>query len=386
MAAELDEGKFWLPPQFLTDDLLIDGQNKIHQTKKTDDFSFAFGNSFGPFSDLSSPVESVMGSTETESDEDDYMTELTRKIAQSTIQDSRYSVENKKGWWVSGSPQSTLCSVMGRCGCNPGSGLRSPNCLSKVPSPPDAYRENPTSLDLLSAAAEEVARMKTMEEINGFHSTNYRVGVDGLLVPHRIHGAATVPSKNPNRCSDFYPNYTHLSSQHIQVTQFLQLKEQQMIKQPQHGQMKCGYPQMVQNGGRPNELSIDALSTVQQSQKQQQPGSGMRALFLGDPGTKKERTGTGVFLPRRVGAPTETRKKPGCSTVLLPDRVVQALNLNLESMDPQPPNRANGNFTPDYAAAVKYRNNVVMAQQRKNQRSVPVTNQDHLRLPQEWTY
>ncbi|KAL2481608.1 Uncharacterized protein Adt_34574 [Abeliophyllum distichum] len=105
MAAELDDGEFWLPPQFLSDDdLLIGGQNKIHPTKRTDDFSFAFGNSFGPFSDLSSPVESVMGSTETESDEDDYMTELTRKIAQSTIQDSAYPFEKQKrmvGFWFS---------------------------------------------------------------------------------------------------------------------------------------------------------------------------------------------------------------------------------------------------------------------------------------------
>lgn len=97
MAADLVDGEFWLPAQFLTDgDSLIRGQNKTRQTKKMDDFSFAFGNSFGPFSDLSSPVESVTGSTETESDEDDYLTELTRKIAQSTIQDSNYPVENNK--------------------------------------------------------------------------------------------------------------------------------------------------------------------------------------------------------------------------------------------------------------------------------------------------
>lgn len=97
MAAEFDDGKFWLPPQFLTDDeSLISGQSKIKQTKQTEDFSFTFGNSIGPFSDLSSPVESVMGSTETESDEDDYMNELTRKMAQSTFQDFSYPVDNKQ--------------------------------------------------------------------------------------------------------------------------------------------------------------------------------------------------------------------------------------------------------------------------------------------------
>ncbi|CAA2972857.1 Hypothetical predicted protein [Olea europaea subsp. europaea] len=349
MAAEFDDGKFWLPPQFLTDDdLLISGQSKIKQTKQTEDFSFTFGNSIGSFSDLSSPVESVMGSTETESDEDDYMTELTRKMAQSTFQDFSYPVDNKQGSWVSGSPQSTLCSVMGRCGCNLGSDRQSPSCLSKVSSPQDANRRNSTSLDLLPAAAREVARMRMMEETLGFYSNNYRGGVEGLSVPPRIRGAATVPPNNQNRGSGFYPNNSYHLFQHLQASQFLHLKGRQMMKQPQHGQMKSGYLQMVQNNVRPNGLSMDARSTVQQSQKQQQPGSGMRALFLGDTGTKKERTGTGVFLPRKVGVPTETRKKSGCSTVLLPDRVVQALNLNLESMDSQPQIRANGNFTPDY--------------------------------------
>ncbi|KAK9075803.1 hypothetical protein SSX86_004132 [Deinandra increscens subsp. villosa] len=41
---------------------------------------------------------------------------------------------------------------------------------------------------------------------------------------------------------------------------------------------------------------------------------------------------TGVFLPRQPGAPTEPVKNRGCSTVLLPDRVVRALDLKLESM------------------------------------------------------
>ncbi|CAI9760807.1 unnamed protein product [Fraxinus pennsylvanica] len=335
-----------------------------------------------------------MGSTETESDEDDYMPDLTRKIAQSTIQDSNYLVESKKGWWVSGSPQSTLCSVMASRGCHPGSGCHRTNCLSTVSTPPVANRkDSTTSLDLLSAAAAEVARIRMMEETLGFYSTNYRGGVDGPFISPRKPSAVTVPSKNLNRSSGFYPNHTHLSFQQLQATQFQQLKEQQMMKQPQqgsrfYGQMKSGYSHMVQNNGSSNALSMDGRSTVQQSPKHQQTGSGMR-VFLGDPGTKKERTGTGVFLPRRVGAPTETRKKSGCSTVLLPDRVVQALNLNLESMDSQalqqPQNRANGNFIPDYAAAVKYTNNVLMAQQRKNQRPAAVTNQE-LRLPQEWTY
>ena len=72
------------------------------------------------------------------------------------------------------------------------------------------------------------------------------------------------------------------------------------------------------NHGRTLGLSPSvwpSLQQVQQQQQQQNQGnSGMRAVFLGNTGGKKECAGTGVFLPRRTGAPganTETRKKPG---------------------------------------------------------------------------
>lgn len=44
----------------------------------------------------------------------------------------------------------------------------------------------------------------------------------------------------------------------------------------------------------------------------QQYGSGMRAVFLQNPsGKRRECAGTGVFLPRRVDSPSESRRKPG---------------------------------------------------------------------------
>lgn len=50
----------------------------------------------------------------------------------------------------------------------------------------------------------------------------------------------------------------------------------------------------------------------QQSQiNNQQFGSGMRAVFLGNGSGRRESAGTGVFLPRRVDRPAESRKKPG---------------------------------------------------------------------------
>ncbi|CAA7047112.1 unnamed protein product [Microthlaspi erraticum] len=53
----------------------------------------------------------------------------------------------------------------------------------------------------------------------------------------------------------------------------------------------------------------------------------MQAFFLVSPG--RTTAGTGVFLPATASHPPT--KKPACSPVLLPARVVQALNLNVHN-------------------------------------------------------
>ncbi|KAK9733515.1 hypothetical protein RND81_04G072400 [Saponaria officinalis] len=58
-------------------------------------------------------------------------------------------------------------------------------------------------------------------------------------------------------------------------------------------------------------------------------GPGMQAVFL-EPARKT--CGTGVFLPRRCGSELKPTKSPACSPVLLPYRVVQALNLNVRAL------------------------------------------------------
>ncbi|KAL3826056.1 hypothetical protein ACJIZ3_022085 [Penstemon smallii] len=374
MAQELDDGEFWLPSEFLTDDdLLRDFKTDSFSSKRRDDFSYKFGNSFGFNSDLGSPVESVVGSTETESDEDEFINGLSLKIAQSTLQDSNFTSDyTAKGVKLSGSPQSTLC------GCKLGSGRGSPNSDYRVSSPPDV--NGAAGWEFLCAAAGEVARMRMIEETTGFYSTK-------LSTPSPKPTPVTFQLKNPNTASGFYPNQTHAHRpyQQLQATQF-----EKMVNSGLYSQGKPGY--QFQNGsrngvvGRNPGLSTAVWPTLQQSQ--QQPGSGMRAVFLGETGAKKERTGTGVFLPRRFGTnPTDTRnKKPGCS-VLLPEKVVHALNLNLDSVDSQSHSRGNGNFTPDYDAALKQRNIMIMAQQKRNQiqHEQTLMNQE-LKLPQEWTY
>ncbi|KAJ8533008.1 hypothetical protein K7X08_015897 [Anisodus acutangulus] len=383
MEKDLDDCEFWLPPQFLTDDdILMDGLN----------------NPFGSHSDLSSPVESVVGSTETESDEDNdnYITGLTRKMAQSTIQQ-----EKTKGLSLSGSPQSTLC------GCKYGSSRGSPNGPSQASSPPLMTRPE-VSMDLLYAAAGEVARIRMLEEIAGLYNNNKGSGGIWAAPPRKTTSPVPVGPKKPNpNLGSFNTNQAQISYQQLQFAQFQRLKQQQMMQQGQCvlGNGKGGYrqyPLMADNRARNGvkgtlNLPNSAWPTLQQSQLQQpNPGSGMRSVFLGNTGPKRECAGTGVFLPRRVGAQTETRKKPSCP-VILPDRVVQALNLNLEAMDANARTQSqvqtrchNGDagFTPATDGGLKYRNNMVAAaQQRRNQRTQPPPAMpQELQLPQEWTY
>ncbi|KAH7404896.1 hypothetical protein KP509_15G049000 [Ceratopteris richardii] len=76
---------------------------------------------------------------------------------------------------------------------------------------------------------------------------------------------------------------------------------------------------------------------------QQTNRSGLRAVFLGIPGARGSE-GTGVFLPRRVGGCSESKRRPACSTVLLPSRIVQALKLNVEDTLVCPSNPRSASF------------------------------------------
>ncbi|XP_010264108.1 PREDICTED: uncharacterized protein LOC104602196 [Nelumbo nucifera] len=108
----------------------------------------------------------------------------------------------------------------------------------------------------------------------------------------------------------------------------------------------------------------------------------MRVVFLGGSSTRRECCGTDVFLPRRMGSPAESRKKPACSTVLLPARVVHALKLNFDDMGARP--RIHGVFAATENDLVTARSNASLSQQKRSYRSQGSMNHD-IRLPQDWT-
>lgn len=102
MARSLDDAEFWLPSQFLTDDdVLMDKENfnkngvngtgfgQVPGLGFPSEFPYEF-DSFCSKSALSSPVDSAVGLTETESsDEEDFLVGLTRRLAQSTLHETQ---------------------------------------------------------------------------------------------------------------------------------------------------------------------------------------------------------------------------------------------------------------------------------------------------------
>lgn len=88
MAKNFDDCEFWLPPHFLTDDLTL-----LNNNPKNDDVFDAVLKARFPY--LSSPEESVVDSSETESEEEELMAELTRRMAHSTLQ-LGFPTENQK--------------------------------------------------------------------------------------------------------------------------------------------------------------------------------------------------------------------------------------------------------------------------------------------------
>jgi hypothetical protein len=116
--------------------------------------------------------------------------------------------------------------------------------------------------------------------------------------------------------------------------QFYRLRQQQLMKHHEQqklmgagwgkanrnnigsgfGENSCPAP--FRGNNTPLGLSPSAWPPLPNQNLNPSPGSGMRAVFLSETGTKRESAGTGVFLPRRVGStPDPPRKKPSKSNM-----------------------------------------------------------------------
>uniref|UniRef100_A0A453FXQ4 Uncharacterized protein n=2 Tax=Aegilops tauschii subsp. strangulata TaxID=200361 RepID=A0A453FXQ4_AEGTS len=177
--------------------------------------------------------------------------------------------------------------------------------------------------------------------------------------------------------------------------QFHLLKQQQLMKHQREQQLAMAAAMAWGSADvGPLGLSPSAWPPLQKSPHHAPPSAaGMRAVFLTPPGAKRECTGTGVFIPRQAGAPAEPKKKPSCSTVLLPARVVQALNLNVEDLGARP--CYPGAFVLDHDALVSRSNAMQASQKREHNANANAAAAAHspslavaceVNLPPEWTY
>ncbi|CAH2064187.1 unnamed protein product [Thlaspi arvense] len=354
----IDDAEFWLPPEFLTDeDFLVEKENNGGGIDKSNKDRHGFG--------LKSGFGSAVKPT---GDEENFLAGLTKQMVQSTVEDDfsggfcghpAFSSENDtKAWGTTRSRQSTLCGA--GIGCNCQNQRLNQNCQTRVSSQAAAW-------DLYCAAAEELARMNINDESYGYNNRSGR----GLLDLPRKHPLSA--AKNPG--SGFY-NHQSLRYQNLQAIHFQQLKQQQLMKH--HRQLMQSRANSNKNGG-----SVDLSSSAWSHHPQRRDGSVMRAVFLGDHTGKRGSTGTGVFLPRRVNhtppATAETREKSTLSTVLVPARVAQVLNLNLDESVVKPVVRSPASLN-DVSWRQRSNNGGFSSQMKMEQ---PVSEP---RLPLDWAY
>ncbi|XP_028775698.1 uncharacterized protein LOC114732566 [Neltuma alba] len=366
MAVDLQTGESTLPSQFVLD-------KDDHVLSEYHNFSNQKASALNPH-EFGSHRASLVPTAEAQSNsdkDDDFISELTREMAHFMFEDDDQfrlsgigSSDLEMSWDSTDSSQSTLWSPLGSI-------QGSPEGPSLEPTPPATPCDGKNSWP--DTACDVVGMFEKMNNDERGHSKY-------------LHG---------------YGNHSFnqaLIDQQIRAVQLSRLNQQQIVKQK-----LAAYPESQAQMPHQSELS----QQIQQVQKKGKgssvgsgnarrnhppplftsstpAGSGMGAVFPGGSGSKTASCGTGVFLPRVNTAPSESRKKPGCSTVLIPARVVQALQLHFDQMAATSGPKASG-FPPLREVLVSDKDGMYSLQKRQS-RKEPANLQNETRLPPEWTY
>lgn len=305
--------------------------------------------------------------------DDDFITELTHQMSQFMLQEediddsfdfssiASQSHNSELSWDLISSPDSTLWSPVS---CNQGSSEGS----SQGSSPP----------------ATPCWKTKTYANVvKGFQNNTMKHN-EKAISKHN-HGSDIQIGKSSN--VDRFSSHKALIEEQIKAIEsrkkhYITDIMQQQKQQQQHAlsQKQNEAKEKEINGGnctRPRPRPhLPRLAPLQTS-----GGGMMQAVFLGGSGS---RSGTGVFLPRAgtVVVPSESTKNKGkgCSTVLIPARVVQALQLHFDKTAPKvvgiPPLRD---------LVLNHREGMFSLENHQSTKAATEVQNDMI-LPQEWTY
>uniref|UniRef100_A0A804QV47 Uncharacterized protein n=1 Tax=Zea mays TaxID=4577 RepID=A0A804QV47_MAIZE len=314
-------------------------------------------------------------------------------------------VGNAKGQGDGSPANSILCGLQDY-------GEDSPNgAASKVCSPPSSPLERPPAdpWDVLKEAAGQVARLRTNSTPVPTNDAAANQGLPVTPPAKKLSAPAETAKANHSQ-----PPNNSVEERRIQIARFNALKQRQLLKHRRDRELAvataAAWGTSVAGSHRaaaaaaggygapapapaPRVLSSYAWPPLQKQRQAPASPEGVRALFLAPPpGATRECAGTGVFIPRQAGAPAEPKKRPACSPVLLPVRVVQALNLNVVDLGARP--IYPGGFVLDHVAcscrdlassdALVSRSNALLAS-RPSQLHHGASSRE-VNLPQEWTY
>ncbi|KAG2670057.1 hypothetical protein I3843_14G064700 [Carya illinoinensis] len=312
-----------------------------------------------------SPVESDLGSADTESDrDDDYIAELTRQMSHYMLQEDHdqnslpCTEKMEKTWGLIGSPQSTLWPPLGSSHGSPHIG----------PSQDNPFRDG--SYD------------------EGLRSSSFKPGVglnsNPALTDDQLRAIQFYTLKQRAMKQQGSPNWPGRQAK-APTRQPEQLREQPQQVHEQKGGLCINIGRTL-DGGKSRKTKPCTQSPTQtepQVKCHQQKGSATRMFVQGgESSSESSCTGTGVFLPRGIWYSSEPRKKPGCSTVFIPARVVQALQLHFDQMGVTTRTKAGG-YPLQHDGWMGRRND---SKQKRQQWTAPAMSHHDMGLPQEWKY
>ncbi|XP_050369909.1 uncharacterized protein LOC126788006 isoform X2 [Argentina anserina] len=328
----------------------------------------------------------LVSSSETTEEDDDYIAELTRQMTQYMLQDDdkhalktsiTSSEKNGESWGRVGWPSdsATIWSPLG-------SSSGSPEGPSQEPSPP----VTPGNKDQASEHKSPPSYAAVLCKLDKLE-TNKQGNPSGTT--------QVAEAENPKQGVAF--DQSQDSKIKFKLKQGKSSKKRNSTKngtQPKHithqefesyNQKEVG---SCVNGGLRPPLPMANFPWL----NNQQGPSDMRAAFhsLSGSGSRvgTPSCGTGVFLPCVIGNTSQSSKnKRGCSPVLIPAKVVQALKVHFDRVGELP--RQNPTAFPIQNDSSKGgRRTSTLANRKRHPRGTapPDMNNNEITLPQEWTY